>query len=57
MDKVFCAGIECPVKNTCMRYTKGLGVTMYEGTSDTFIRKCTNQKKYMQDVTKVTRRA
>lgn len=49
MSKVFCKGIECPVKKTCVRYTKGLVAAMYDGTEDRYIRRCTNQKKYMQD--------
>jgi hypothetical protein len=49
MSKVFCMGIKCPVKNTCLRYTKGLMATMYDGTEERYIRRCTNQKKYMQD--------
>lgn len=50
---IYCKGIECPVKKTCKRYTNGLGVTMYDGTSDTFIRKCTNLRRYLQDRTKI----
>ena len=42
-------GIECPIKNRCIRYTKGLGATVYDGTKDKYMRRCTNQKMYMQD--------
>jgi len=42
-------GVHCSIKNQCLRYTKGLGVTMYDGTNDRFVRKCTNQKMYVQD--------
>ena len=46
---VYCMGIQCPVKNQCLRYTSGIGATMRDGTLDKFVRKCTNQKMYMQD--------
>ncbi len=49
MSKVFCMGIKCPVKKTCLRYTKGVLALMYDGTKDKFIRSCTNQKRYLQD--------
>ena len=50
---VYCMGIQCPVKNQCLRYTSGIGATMYDGTLDKFVRKCTNQKKFVQDKTKI----
>ena len=46
---VYCMGIQCPVKNQCLRYTSGIGATMYDGTLDKFVRKCTNQKMFVQD--------
>ena len=46
---IYCMGIKCPIKTQCLRYTKGLGATMYDGTKDTYIRNCTNQKKFLQD--------
>ena len=49
----YCMGIECPVKNRCIRYTRGISATMYDGTLDNFIRKCTNQKNFIQDKTNV----
>lgn len=52
---VYCKGIGCPVRISCKRYTSGLGVTMYDGTGDTFIRKCTNLKRYVQDKTKINK--
>lgn len=53
MGKVYCIGMQCPVKNTCQRYTKGIDATMYDGTTDRYIRRCTNQKKYVQDKTRI----
>ena len=55
MSKVFCMGAECPAKNTCIRYTKGLVAKMYDEVQDRFIRKCTNQKKYIQDSEKINK--
>ena len=49
MAKIWCMGIECPIKNRCIRYTKGLEVMVYDGTKDRYMRHCTNQKKYVQD--------
>ena len=46
---VYCMGIQCPVKHQCLRYTKGTGATMRDGTLDKYIRKCTNQKRFIQD--------
>lgn len=45
----YCMGIECSVKNTCLRYTKGRDATIYNECGDKFIRKCTQQKRYLQD--------
>lgn len=50
---VYCMGHECSVKNTCLRYTQGLCVTVSDGCEDKYMRKCTSQKKYMQDERKV----
>ena len=50
---VYCMGHECSVKNTCKRYTYGLGVTVFDGCDVKFLRKCTSQKKYMQDESKI----
>ncbi len=47
--RIFCKGEQCSVKNTCLRYTRGKGATMYHGSKDIFIRKCTLQKCYLQD--------
>lgn len=46
--KIFCKGDECSVKNTCQRYTKRNSVTSCIG-GFTIIRKCTMQKRYIQD--------
>ena len=54
MAKIWCMGIECPIKNRCIRYTKGLGATVYDGTKDRYMRRCTNQKMYMQDEIQVS---
>lgn len=50
---VYCMGIQCPVKNQCLRYTSGIVATMHDGTLDKFVRKCTNQKKFVQDKAKI----
>lgn len=42
---VYCMGHECSVKNTCLRYTQGLCVTVSDGCEDKYMRKCTSQKK------------
>jgi len=42
-------GVECSVRNQCLCYTDGIGATIYDGTLDKYIRKCTNQKRFMQD--------
>lgn len=46
---VYCMGIQCPIRNRCLRYTRGIGATMYDGTLDKFVRKCINQKMFVQD--------
>ena len=46
---IYCMGIKCPIKTQCLRYTKGLGATMYDGTEDKYMRNCTSQKKFVQD--------
>lgn len=47
----YCIGAECAVKNTCLRYTEGRNLIVGDGCdSATFIRKCTQQKKYVQDI-------
>ena len=48
-------GIQCSVKNQCLRYTSGIGATMCDGTLDKFVRKCTNQKKFLQDEARVVK--
>ena len=50
---VYCMGHECSVMNTCLRYTQGLSVTVSDGCEDKYMRKCTSQKKYLQDERKV----
>lgn len=42
---VFCMGVECPVRNTCKRYTTH--------NQAPIIRKCSNQRRYLQDRSKV----
>jgi hypothetical protein len=49
MAKVYCMGIECPIKKQCLRYNDGLRATVSDGTRDKYLRKCTSQKKYIQD--------
>lgn len=46
---LWCIGVECPVKNTCFRYLKGL-VEKQDKSENNFMRKCTNQKKYIRDL-------
>jgi hypothetical protein len=50
---VYCMGINCPIRTQCLRYTKGLGATMYDGIKDKYIQSCTNQRKYVQDESNV----
>lgn len=52
-DNIFCAGIQCSIKNTCLRYTEGVTLMVQDGTTAKYIRKCTNQRLYKQDTTKV----
>lgn len=52
---VYCMGIQCSVKNQCLRYTSGVGAAMYDGTLDRFVRKCTNQKKFLQDESRIVK--
>lgn len=55
MNKIYCMGIRCSIKYQCLRYNKGLGATMYDGTTDRFIRGCTNQKLYVKDENNVVK--
>ncbi len=48
-SNVYCMGFQCSIRNQCLRYNGGLCATLYDGTKDTFIRKCTNQRLYVQD--------
>lgn len=48
MSNIFCKGVECPVKKSCLRYTKYITVTQCIG-GYTVIRKCTNQHRFLQD--------
>lgn len=50
---VYCIGVHCSVRNTCLRYTAGRVADIDDGTHDKFIRSCTNQKKYLQDEKRV----
>lgn len=45
---IYCMGIQCAVKNQCSKYIDGIGATVYDGTNDKYIRKCTNQKHYIR---------
>lgn len=45
---IFCRGEECPIHNQCLRYTKRNEVTQCIG-GYTVIRKCTQQKRFLQD--------
>lgn len=49
---IYCNGEECSVKNTCFRFTHR---NEYDGSSkdSAVIRKCTSQKKYVQDVDEI----
>jgi len=47
-DNTYCIGIQCPVKRQCLRYTKRVAAGHYG-----FIRKCTNQRLYVQDKDKI----
>lgn len=46
---MYCFGIECPIRKSCLRYSKGLVAMENDGTTDKFIRKCTRQRRFLQD--------
>lgn len=46
MKRKYCMGESCPVRNTCMRYTRKSNGCMVT-------RNCTNQRKYIQDTEKI----
>jgi hypothetical protein len=48
-------GIHCPIKNQCLRYTRGVEAVITDGTTAKFFRRCTNQKKFIQDEAKVVK--
>jgi hypothetical protein len=48
-NDIFCMGVQCPVKKQCLRYTKRIDTAGHCG----FIRKCTNQRLYVQDKDKI----
>lgn len=48
-------GIQCSIRNQCLRYTEGLGATLYDGIKDTFVRKCTNQRLFVQDTNNIVK--
>lgn len=50
-DNIYCLGTQCPVKKQCLRYTNGIGIA----GQFRFIRKCTNQKWYVQDKDKIVK--
>lgn len=45
-EKKYCMGVQCPVKKTCKRHTQRAEGFFRESDA---MRKCTNQKKYVQD--------
>ena len=45
---IFCRGDECPIRKQCLRYTKRNEVTQCVG-GYTLMRKCTQQKRFLQD--------
>ena len=49
---LYCKGEECPIKNQCQRYTKRGTVTQCIGGYNE-IRKCTLQKRFLQDPDRV----
>lgn len=49
----YCLGAECSVKHTCLRFTSFKGMLVKDGDGGCVIRKCTLQKKYLQDVNNV----
>lgn len=52
--RMFCKGEQCSVKHTCLRYTRRNSVTSCVG-GYSVIRKCTLQKRYLQDESKVNK--
>lgn len=50
-SRIFCNGEECPVRRTCLRYTKR--DERNDGKEYVLIRKCTLQRRYLQDANKV----
>lgn len=52
MTRIYCRGVECPIKNTCLRYTGYNHINSCVG-GYTLMRKCTNQKRYIQDENKI----
>lgn len=50
--RVFCQGIECPVRNTCLRYTK-YAERHTCGCEYQIVFKCRNQRHYLQDESRV----
>ena len=46
--RIFCRGEECPIRNTCLRFTKKSETTSCIG-GYTVMRKCTLQRRYIQD--------
>ena len=55
MIRVACMGVKCPVKNTCKRYTEFSENITCELDCEV-IQRCTNQKKFLQDESKVVQR-
>lgn len=52
MVSKYCLGIECPVRNGCKRYNDGTKVLdAHIAVDGVFMRKCTSQKRYVQDET------
>ena len=49
MSNLYCMGVQCPIKKQCLRYTQGKVAMVTDGTTDAYLRKCTNQKKFIQD--------
>ena len=47
--RTYCSGEHCPIKNSCTRYTAGLGVAMYDGTEDRFMRQCRNERMFVHN--------
>lgn len=45
---IYCRGEQCPVRNTCLRYSLLRKSTNSVG-GFTVVRKCTNQKMYIRD--------